>query len=68
MFRIEPIILKFLATTENMRKSDQMIRVIIAEKLPEKHESKIAIRNFTKIIKHGYSYLVPDRKSRVTED
>ena len=60
--------LKFLATTENTRKSYEKIRVIIAGKLLEKQESKIAIRSFTIIFQHEYSYLVSDRKSRGTED
>ena len=44
--------LKLLATTENTRKSNQNIRVIIKGKLLEKAESKIAICNFTIIIQH----------------
>ena len=43
---------KFLATTENTRKSREKIRVIIAGKLLENYESKIAIRNFNIIFQH----------------
>ena len=44
--------LKFLAKTENANKITRKIRVRVAGKLLEKYESKIAIRNFTGIIRH----------------
>ena len=56
--------LKFLATTENTRKSNQKIRVVITGKLL-KNTSKIAIRIFTRTTRREQSSLVADRKSRV---
>ena len=44
--------LKFLATTDNTRKSREKIQVIIAEKMLENYESKIAIHNFNIIFQH----------------
>ena len=51
-FRNKPIMLKFLATTENARKSNQKIQMVIARKLLEKHVSKNFIRVFTIITLH----------------
>ena len=50
--RIVTLMFKFLASTENARKSNEKIRWISAGKLLEKHESKMSIRNFTIIIQH----------------
>ena len=44
-FRMEPVMLNFLATTEKIRKKDQNIRFTIAGKYLKK-QREIAIRNF----------------------
>ena len=49
---MEPVMLNFLATNENANKIRRKIRVRIAGKLLEKHESKTAIHNFTGIIRN----------------
>ena len=43
--------LKFLAKTENANKITRKIRVRVAGKSLEKYESKLAISNFTGIIR-----------------
>ena len=44
--------LKFLATTENTRKSPREDTSEKRGKFARKYESKIAIRNFTRIMRH----------------
>ena len=47
-FRIEPIMLEFLATTENTRKSQKEDSSDNCGKIARKHDSKTAIRNFNR--------------------